>query len=80
MTDTHDAEDRIVRAKLVAEHWRKAGMEMLAKHEPVDPVWVTHSLGCVLAALDGGERPEDLGVAAESVEGRELRALEGGVR
>ncbi len=69
-----DLELTIMRARWVSDHWRKAAMEHDA--EPIEWRTMAHPLSCVLAALDGGKRPEDLGVVRDSEEGRLLAGIE----
>lgn len=69
-----DLELTVMRARWVADNWRKAAMKY--GDDKIEWRTMAHPLCCVLAALDGGKRPADLGVDPESEEGRLLAAIE----
>ncbi len=75
MTDIAlDARTRLLRAELVANHWRKVYLEWGEDRMPAR--LYAHGMCCVLAALQGDTSdPRELGVIPESDEGRNLARL-----
>lgn len=69
-----DTRVKLLRAELVADHWRKAYLEWGDQQMPARIF--AHGLCCVLSALQGETSdPTALGVEPESKEGRHLAGL-----
>lgn len=69
-----DTRVKLLRAELVADHWRNAYLEWGDERMPAR--MFAHGLCCVLAALQGETSdPKELGVIPESEQGQHLSGL-----